>query len=181
MKTNSLYGLTLSFLMVSVFQVNAEEIKLLHENEINEAAVIDALAPEKSGRTRSFRPMDDQLKPEIIQPPSASMLITFNINSANLTFSAKHALDKVGRALNMDKLAEFSFVIEGHADRRGSYELNQHLSEARAAAVMHYLISMHDIDPRRLTAIGKGYTELLNKQNPFAEENRRVTIVRIMK
>lgn len=167
--------------MMLAIQVNAEVVKLLHENEINEEAVIDALAPEKSGRTRSFRPMDDHLKPEVTQPPSASMLITFNINSAKLTFSAKQALNKVGRALNMDKLAEFSFVIEGHADRRGTYELNQHLSEARATAVMDYLISMHDIDPSRLTAIGKGYTELLNKKNPFAEENRRVTIVRIMK
>lgn len=181
MKINSLYGLAFSLLMASAIQVNAEEIKLLHENEINEAAVIDALAPEKSGRTRSFRPMDDQLRPEVTQPPSASMLITFNTNSSNLTVSAKQALDKVGRALNMDKLAEFSFIIEGHADRRGSYELNQHLSEARAASVMHYLISMHDIDPNRLTAIGKGYTELLNTHNPFAEENRRVTIVRILK
>ncbi|GKS69056.1 hypothetical protein W03_10600 [Nitrosomonas sp. PY1] len=177
MKINSLYGLTLSLLMASAIQVSAEEFKLLHESEINEAAVIDALAPEKSGRTRSFRPMDDYLA----RPPSASMLITFNTNSANLTFSAKQALDKVGRALNMDKLAEFSFVIEGHADRRGSYELNQHLSEERAAAVRYYLISMHDIDPTRLTAIGKGYTEPLNKDNPLAEENRRVTIVRVVK
>lgn len=177
MKTKFLYGLIL--LTGLTIQVNAEETKLLHENEIDEVVIIDALAPKKNFRTRSFKPMDDQLNPEVTQPHSVSMLITFKTNSANLTFSAKQALDKVGKALNMDKLAEFSFVIEGHADRRGSYELNQRLSEARAATVMHYLIGMHDVEPRRLTAIGKGYTELLNKHNPFAEENRRVTFIRL--
>lgn len=179
MKANSIFTLIVILLMALAFQVNAQEVKLLHENEITEAIIIDALAPEKSGRTRSFRPMDDQLNPDANQPASASMLITFNTNSADLTYSAKQALDKVGRALNMDKLAEFSFVIEGHADLSGSYQLNQRLSKARAETVMHYLISMHDVEPNRLTAIGKGYTELLNKHNPLAEENRRVTLIRV--
>ncbi len=182
MKTNSFFTLIVILLTALAFQVNAqEEVKLLHENEINEAAIIDALAPEKSGRTRSFRPMDDQLNPVANQPASASLLITFNTNSANLTYSAKQALDKVGRALNMDKLAEFSFAIEGHTDLSGSYQLNQRLSKARAETVMHYLISMHDVEPNRLAAIGKGYTELMNKQNPLAPENRRVTLFRIEK
>lgn len=181
MKANSFFKLVVILLTVLSFQVNAQEVRLLHENEINEAAIIDALAPEKTGRVRSFRPMDDQLNPVANQPASASMLITFNTNSADLTYSAKQALDKVGRALNMDKLAEFSFAIEGHADLSGSYQLNQRLSKTRAESVMHYLISMHDIEPNRLTAIGKGYTELMNKHNPLAPENRRVTLVRIEK
>ncbi len=179
MKTNAIFTLILILLTALTLQVNAQDVKFLHENEINEAAIIDALAPEKSGRTRSFRPMDDQLGPEANQPASASMLITFNTSSAELTLSAKQALDKVGRALNMDKLAEFDFVIEGHADLSGSYELNQHLSKARAEKVMNYLVQMHGVEPNRLIAIGKGYTELMNKHNPFAEENRRVTLIRV--
>lgn len=178
MKANFIVTLLVGLLSIFVFQVNAEEIKLLHENEINEASIIDALAPGKSVRTRSFRPMDEQ-NSVVSQPASASMLIAFNTNSANLTYSAKQALDKVGRALNMDKLAKFSFVIEGHSDLSGSYQLNQRLSKARADSVMYYLISMHDVEPNRLTTIGKGYTELINKRNPLAAENRRVTLVRI--
>lgn len=172
MKANlMIFILVLMLLSVSISQANAQEGKVLHENEITESAIIDALAPEKSV-TRSFRPMDNQ-------PVSASMLITFNTNSVELTHSAKQALDKVGRALNMDKLAEFNFVIEGHADLSGSYQLNQRLSKARAETVMNYLVQMHGIEPNRLTAIGKGYTELMNKDNPLAPENRRVTLIRI--
>jgi len=181
MKVKSIFTWIVIPLTALSFQVNAQEMKLLHENEISEAAIIDALAPEKSGRTRSFRPMDDQLNPVANQPANASLLITFNTNSADLTYGAKQALDKVGRALNMDKLAEFSFVIEGHTDLSGSYQLNQRLSKARAETVMHYLVSVHGIEPSRLTASGKGYTELMNKNNPLAPENRRVTLFRIEK
>jgi len=181
MKVSSISTLALTVLcmLVSPLLVNAEDIKVLRENEITEAAVIDALAPEKSIRTRSFRPIDNQLEPESNQPASASMLITFKSNSAELTYGAQQALDKVGRALNMDRLAEFQFAIEGHADLSGSYQLNKRLSKARAESVMSYLIYKHAIDPSRLTAIGKGYTELLNKDNPLAPENRRVTLIRI--
>ncbi|MEQ1778165.1 MAG: OmpA family protein [Nitrosomonas sp.] len=180
MKINlNLFTLILILLSGLTLQANAQVVKVLQESDITEAAIIDALAPEKTGRTRSFRPIDDQLESEVNQTASASMLITFNTNSAELTFSARHALDKVGRALNMDKLAEFGFVIEGHADLSGSYQLNQRLSTARAEAVMKYLVYMHGIEPSRLTAIGKGYTELMNKDNPLAPENRRVTLIRI--
>ena len=157
---------------------SAQENRLLQESEISEAVVIDALAPEKSGRTRSFKPLGEEQDAKV-SAPSASILITFNTNSAELTHSAKEALDKIGRALNMDKLAEFSFTIEGHADLSGTYQFNQHLSKARAETVKNYLINSHHIEPGRLSAIGKGYTELINKHNPLAPENRRVKLVRI--
>lgn len=181
MKVSSIFTLALIVLgmLLTPMRVNAEDIKVLRESEITEAAVIDALAPEKSIRTRSFRPIDNQLEPESNQPASASMLITFQTNSAELTYGAQQALDKVGRALNMDRLAEFKFLIEGHADLSGSYQLNQRLSKERAESVMNYLVYKHAIDPSRLMAIGKGYTELLDKDNPRAIVNRRVTLVRI--
>ncbi len=181
MKANSIFTLVLTTLgmLVSTGLVNAEETKVLRGSEITESAIIEALAPEKSIRTRSFKSIDNQLEPQSNKPASASMLIIFKSNSAELTYGAQQELDRVGRALNMDSLAEFKFAIEGHADLSGSYQLNQRLSKARAESVMSYLVYKHAIDPSRLTAIGKGYTELLNKDNPLASENRRVTLIRI--
>jgi outer membrane protein OmpA-like peptidoglycan-associated protein len=83
----------------------------------------------------------------------------------------------VAKALQSDKLAGFSFSVEGHADPRGSAELNQRLSEARAQSVVAQLVSAHGIDNGRLSPVGKGSTELLNPERPDAPENRRVTIV----
>ena len=181
MKVRSISTLALAVLgiFVSPMIVNAEETKVLRGSEITESAIIEALAPEKSIRTRSFKSIDNQLEPQSNKPASASMLIIFKSNSAELTYGAQQELDRVGRALNMDSLAEFKFAIEGHADLSGSYQLNQRLSKARAESVMSYLVYKHAIDPSRLTAIGKGYTELLNKDNPLASENRRVTLIRI--
>lgn len=177
MKTRQiLLSMALGMLFLPVY---AQETRVLQEREITESALIEALAPERSIRTRSIRVFRDQADSIPEQPASASMLIKFQINSAELTFGARKALDVVGRALNMDKLADFSFVVEGHADLSGSYELNQHLSQARAETVLNYLVREHGIERSRLVAVGKGYNELLNRENPTAAENRRVKLIRI--
>ncbi len=106
-----------------------------------------------------------------------SIMLTFETNSAELTKNAKQALSNV--ALTIEKYAvDSDFVIEGHADVRGTFELNQHLSEARANSVRNFLIREHGINSKLLLAVGKSYTELFNKENPIAPENRRVRIVR---
>src|SRR4051812_6117032 len=92
----------------------AQSGPLLKDKEITESALIQALTPsEPAIRTRSFK--RDQPPPAPTKPASASLLITFQTNSAELTKEAKGALDKVGRALSSDKLADFKFDIEGHA------------------------------------------------------------------
>ena len=109
--------------------------------------------------------------------PSASLLITFETNSAELTPSAKQQLGVVAAALKNDRLAEYSFNVEGHADPRGSSEANLSLSQQRAESVRDFLVSAHGIAAERLKAEGKGDHDLLNRKVPSAAENRRVTIV----
>jgi outer membrane protein OmpA-like peptidoglycan-associated protein len=151
--------------------------RVLKNHEVNEAALIDALTPESKPLTRSIRVTPD--RPSVNSPvktASASMLITFETNSAELTEPSKQILDKLGRALQSDKLAEFKFSIEGHADPRGGEQLNQQLSQQRAERVVSYLAENMNIDRVRLKAVGKGQSELLNTANPGAPENRRVTV-----
>ena len=84
-------------------------------------------------------------------------------------------------ALASEKLASFRFAIEGHADPRGTPEGNLALSRARAESVRDYLVGNGKIDTARLEAVGKGDRELMNKANPIAAENRRVTVVNLSK
>ena len=107
----------------------------------------------------------------------ASLLITFGTDSADISSDTQGVLDTLARALQSDSLAGFSFKVEGHADARGEPEHNQRLSQQRAESVAAYLVNKHGILPERLTAIGKGSSEPLNKQRGDAPENRRVTIV----
>jgi outer membrane protein OmpA-like peptidoglycan-associated protein len=83
----------------------------------------------------------------------------------------------VAKALQSDQLAGLSFKVEGHADPRGGAEHNLKLSQARAESVVAYLVQKHGVLPERLSAEGKGSSELMLPNKPEAPENRRVTIV----
>ena len=157
----------------------ADETTLLKGNKVTESNLLDALTPPPAPVvTRSLkvsRSTDAVLAPQ--KKPSASLLITFETNSSELTAPAKQQLDVVAAALKNDRLAEYSFNVEGHADPRGLPEANMVLSQQRAESVRSYLVSAHNISAERLKAEGKGDTDLLNRKVPTAPENRRVTIV----
>ncbi|HVK56807.1 MAG TPA: OmpA family protein, partial [Burkholderiales bacterium] len=173
--------LALSALTTFSLAAHAQTGPVLKGKDITESALINALTPEEPEiRTRSFKRDPSAPPPAPAKPASASLLITFETNSAELTNSAKHALDKVGKALKSDKLSVFKFDIEGHADPRGGGELNQQLSQARAEAVREYLVQSHQVPSERLKAIGKGSAELINAKDLAAPENRRVTIKTVM-
>ncbi len=109
--------------------------------------------------------------------PAVALQIIFETNSAELTPTARKTLDMVGEALKSNDLSNFAFAIEGHADPRGGSDLNLRLSQARAESVRTYLVAQHRVDTKRLSALGKGDRELMNRQNPIAPENRRVVII----
>ncbi len=179
----------------TVGSVQAQE-KVLREGQVTREALIEALSPADAAsasdggeagsngvRTRSFRP---SARPAgavagtaaaSARPARASILVTFITNSADLTPSAKSALDVLAAAMKSDKLASVKFVIEGHADPRGGDELNMKLSQARADSVMTYLTGTHSLAAERVKAVGKGSSALMNPSEPAAPENRRVTIV----
>jgi OmpA-OmpF porin, OOP family len=155
----------------------AEVGTILRDKDVNESSLIEALTPERNIRTRSIRvsPSTDQASP-VKKAAAASMLITFETSSAELKPQAKKMLDTLGRAMTSDKLSNFSFAIEGHADPRGGEQFNLELSQKRAEAVVSYLTENHGIDASRLRPVGKGQSELFNSKQLDAPENRRVTV-----
>ncbi len=70
-----------------------------------------------------------------------------------------------------------NFMIEGHTDSDGSNQLNQTLSENRAAAVKNYLIEK-GISTERLKSTGFGETKPIstNKTAKGKADNRRVEV-----
>lgn len=149
---------------------------VLRGKDVSESKLIEALTPDRNFRTRSIRvsPSTDQASP--VKKASASMLITFETNSAELRPEARKLLDTLGKAMTSDKLSNFRFAIEGHADPRGGEQFNMDLSQKRAEAVVSYLTENHHIDASRLRPVGKGQSELFNRNQIDAPENRRVTV-----
>lgn len=154
---------------------------VFNSDTLSEAKLVDALAlPARQECPPDFTCRQINLSPVPSKPRRASLLITFETNSAELTSPARDALDTVAKALLSNRLATQRFVIEGHADPRGAAQWNHSLSEARAQAVRDYLVRTKGVAPERLDTLGKGAGELLNRSNPSAPENRRVTFVTLL-
>lgn len=98
---------------------------------------------------------------------------TFASGSAQLTDELRGLLNIAAGV--MARNPQLGAIIEGHTDSIGSSELNQSLSEARAAAGAAYLIET-GIDPARLTTAGAGESQPIatNDTEAGRAQNRRL-------
>jgi outer membrane protein OmpA-like peptidoglycan-associated protein len=163
----------------------------------NSQQIIEALRPGGlGGATRGIRPVTpaapgaapsqpaasaQEAAPVQEAAPSVNLTVNFRTGSAELTPQAMRALDELGRALSSPDLSAYRFRVEGHTDTVGSAELNQSLSERRAAAVVSYLMQRFGIATSRLEAMGLGESQPAIATGDGADEprNRRVQVVNI--
>jgi outer membrane protein OmpA-like peptidoglycan-associated protein len=145
------------------------------EKAISRSWVIDALLPCPDGRECKT------IKVSPVRPTSSSapVMLTFQTGSSELTPNAKRALDVVASGLVSDELSRYRFTIEGHADPRGTEEMNDTLSRTRAEAVRDYLVAQHRIAADRLDPVGRGASRLANEKDPADPSNRRVTFITV--
>ena len=93
-------------------------------------------------------------KPAVINLASTGF---FEFNKATLTNEAKSTLDRevIGK---LKELGQIRYInVGGHADRLGSAQYNQKLSERRADAVRAYLVSK-GADASQVETLGFGKT-----------------------
>jgi len=79
--------------------------------------------------------------------------INFDFNKSNIKREFVPVLDEAAQILKDN--ASINVTIEGHTDSIGSDAYNQRLSERRAMAVKHYLVSK-GVAADRLTTVGRG-------------------------
>jgi OmpA-OmpF porin, OOP family len=99
-------------------------------------------------------------KPEAPKKPAVLNLAStelFEFNKAVLTQEARTKLDSEVIAKLKDMKDVRYVIVNGHADRLGSAEYNQKLSEKRADAVRAYLVSK-GVDAGKVETLGFGKT-----------------------
>jgi OOP family OmpA-OmpF porin len=101
-----------------------------------------------------------QPKPEPPKKPAVVNLAStelFEFNKAVLTAEARAKLDSEVIAKLRDLRDVRYIIVNGHADRLGSAQYNQKLSEQRAEAVRAYLVS-RGVDTSKVETLGFGKT-----------------------
>jgi len=98
----------------------------------------------------------------------------FEQGKTALSDDAKEVLFKLVEV--MKQTPDMKLKVEGHTSSEGTDDVNQLLSEARAKAVVEFLIS-RGIEPERLSYEGLGSSRPINAENPEAPENRRTEFI----
>ena len=105
--------------------------------------------------------------------------VLFAVDQATLTSTARATLD--GQAEWLTANAEYTALIEGHADEQGTQAYNLALGARRASTVQNYLISQ-GIDPTRLRTISYGKErpiEICSEEACYMQNRRAVTVLSV--
>jgi peptidoglycan-associated lipoprotein len=103
--------------------------------------------------------------------------VFFETDSSELTPQARTTLDQQARWLQ--QYGRYSFLVEGHADERGTREYNIALGARRAATVRDYLVA-RGIDASRMRTISYGKERpvaVCNDISCWSQNRRAVTVL----
>jgi len=132
----------------------------------------------ESGTTSSTSTLTVTSPPPVVMHPeqeeTVDLDIQFDFNKAVIKPEFYSHVDAVGEFMN--KYPSSKIKLEGHTDNVGSKAYNKKLSQRRANAVKNYLVKKHNIDPKRITAVGYGSSKPIasNKTKEGRYKNRRV-------
>jgi outer membrane protein OmpA-like peptidoglycan-associated protein len=133
--------------------------------------MVERLAPQPTATTRSMRNL-------VPQKRELDLVVQFDFDSARLQAVSKPLLENLAEAMATQRLVGTRFLVQGHTDAKGTAAYNEALSARRAQSVAEFLQSK-GIRAERLKTEGKGFNELLLRDQPEAPENRRVRIVAV--
>lgn len=103
--------------------------------------------------------------------------LLFKVGKSTVNPKGVEALKKIASVL--EKNVDIDILVEGHTDNTGSSNLNWKLSTERALSITDILLSNSKIEPKRITAAGRGqYSPIDTADTDEArKKNRRSEII----
>lgn len=99
----------------------------------------------------------------------------FGFDKSTVRPEGRVELDKFSSQLGGTRYE--SIRVEGHTDRLGSTAYNQTLSEERAESVKNYLVTSGNIDPTRISAVGKSETQPVTAAGDCSDNLARSALI----
>ena len=143
---------------------------------LSQDEIIRRMVPRPRTRGIGVRSTSSPGEAAAARTPVALQAIQFEINSASFTPRALEQVRELGKALNSEFLASFSFTVAGHTDSSGSRAYNRDLSLRRARAVKRYLVERMSVSETRVIEAGFGEDYPVKGLSPDDERNRRVEL-----
>lgn len=100
--------------------------------------------------------------------------IKFDVDKAEIKSMYYNKLDSIASIMNANP--DLNILVEGHTDSTGDAAYNQELSQRRANSIKNYLVNQGEVNPGRLTAVGKGESDPVasNDSEYGRAQNRRI-------
>jgi OOP family OmpA-OmpF porin len=164
-------------------EVLNQRIALLDKQSRRGQAEKDRLAAEKqfNQRYNEVQTFFDSDEAEVYKQENQLVIrlkaIKFPVGQSILMPGTYTLMSKVQRAIRI--FGEPQVVVEGHTDSTGSDEVNEHLSQQRAEAVMEYLIANKTLPTDKIIAVGYGSVRpLASNETPQGRAiNRRIDVI----
>ena len=163
----------------------AERARILADIKAKEAALAKSQADAKAREAEKAKAELAQLLKELSELHGQLTDRGIVLTIGDVLFATGKSDLNASAQMSMDKLAEFlqknqnrNLLVEGHTDSVGSDELNQGLSEKRAASVKSALVK-RGITSERIATIGYGkkYPLASNDTASGKQQNRRVEAI----
>jgi len=156
---------------------NARDATYLHVTEIapSDGGAVE-LAPAQVAVTAPL-PLDTGSQSSAADGRTILADLDFATGATSLSGDAYPSLDAIAASLTQDP--NLSVVFVGHTDSVGDLQTNVSLSQARARAVLDFVVQEYGISPDRLDAQGVGYLAPIasNQTSDGRAQNRRVEAV----
>jgi OOP family OmpA-OmpF porin len=140
-------------------------------------AVVDIIVPKQREQKMVMVKADEMAKKISATGSIALYGIYFDTNKSDLKPESQPTLEQIARLLKEDP--KLKLLVVGHTDNARAFAFNMDLSQQRAGAVVHALVTQQGVDKSRLTPVGVSFASPVasNKSEEGRAKNRRVELV----